>query len=87
MDKIGFPSDELEVFTEQADADDMLLIAKRNGNVGMTAVKNVGGSSESGKGNSTTSATAPTNPAEGDHWISTITYIDYTRVSGAWIEL
>ncbi len=37
--------------------------------------------------NSTTSATAPINPEEGDHWISTVTYIDYTYVSGAWIEL
>lgn len=43
-----------------------------------------GGSSS---GHSTLSATPPGNPSNGDHWTSTITYIDYTHVSGAWIEL
>lgn len=44
-----------------------------------------GGGSSSG--HSTLSATPPGNPSNGDHWTSTITYIDYTYVSGAWIEL
>lgn len=45
----------------------------------------VGGGGSS-SGHSTISATAPENPSNGDHWTSTITYIDYTYV-GAWIEL
>lgn len=44
----------------------------------------LGGGSSSGR--SIISATPPENPSNGDHWTSTITYIDYTYV-GAWIEL
>ena len=45
----------------------------------------VGGGGSS-YGHSTISATPPENPSNGDHWTSTVTYIDYTYV-GAWIEL
>ena len=45
----------------------------------------VGGGGSS-SGHSTISATPPENPSNGDHWTSTVTYIDYTYV-GAWIEL
>ena len=48
------------------------------------------GSGGSSSGNSTISsiisATPPEKPSNGDHWTSTVTYIDYTYV-GAWIEL
>lgn len=43
-----------------------------------------GGGSSSGR--SIISATPPEKPSNGDHWTSTVTYIDYTYV-GAWIEL
>ena len=43
-----------------------------------------GGGSSSGR--STISATPPEKPSNGDHWTSTVTYIDYTYL-GAWIEL
>lgn len=46
----------------------------------------VGGGGSS-SGHSIISATPPENPSNGDHWTSTITYIDYTYVGGAWIEL
>ena len=61
----------------------------QQGDMSATDFKTSGETSGSGSssGHSTLSATPPQNPSNGDHWTSTITYIDYTHVSGAWIEL
>lgn len=84
MDKIDIA--ELEVLVGNAEADDMVLLAKKNGAVGMTAVKNLGVGEGDDPGSSVTiSATAPLNPTEGDVWIDDL--IRYTYTNNKWIEI
>ena len=82
-----FPEDFDEIGRELEDGDVLLGADGRTGKgVTINASRVVGGGGSS-SGHSTISATPPKNPSNGDHWTSTITYIDYTYVSGAWIEL
>ena len=81
-----FPEDFDEIGRDLEDGDVLLGADGRTGK-GVTINKSrVSGGGESSSGHSTISATPPENPSNGDHWTSTVTYIDYTYV-GAWIEL
>ena len=81
-----FPEDFDEIGRELEDGDVLLGADGRTGKSVKINVIRVGGSGSS-SGRSIISATPPESPSNGDHWTSTVTYIDYTYVSGAWIEL
>ena len=81
-----FPEDFDEIGRELEDGDVLLGADGRTGKGVTINASRVSGSGAS-SGRSIISATPPGNPSNGDHWTSTITYIDYTYVSGAWIEL
>ena len=80
-----FPEDFDEIGRDLEDGDVLLGADGRTGK-GVTINKSRVSGSGASSGHSTISATPPQNPSNGDHWTSTITYIDYTYV-GAWIEL
>ena len=83
-----FPEDFDEIGRDLEDGDVLLGADGRTGKgVTINASRVSGGGGGSSSGHSTISATPPEKPSNGDHWTSTITYIDYTYVSGAWIEL
>lgn len=80
-----FPPEFDEIGRDLEDGDLLLGANGRTGKPVKINVRRVRGSGSS-SGHSTISATPPENPSNGDHWTSTVTYIDYTYV-GAWIEL